>query len=156
MFIWLYILAGASDVLDGFLARRLNAASVAGARLDSAADLLLAALSVTYLACRTTLFDSAWIWWALGIIAAVRVANLVAVRCRFGLWGSTHTILNKVVGVMLFCLVPLEWFGGASLPEWVPAAIAATAFATAIEESAIILTGKGFDPDRKSLFTSKR
>ena len=39
-FLLLYVLLGASDFLDGYLARRWGVSSKLGARLDSAADLL--------------------------------------------------------------------------------------------------------------------
>ena len=38
----LYLLCGATDVLDGFVARKLHTESENGAMLDSAADLLFA------------------------------------------------------------------------------------------------------------------
>ena len=40
LFIVLYIICGVSDILDGFLARKLNAESKKGKLLDSVADLL--------------------------------------------------------------------------------------------------------------------
>lgn len=39
-----YLLAGASDMLDGFIARRTNTASSLGARLDTLADFAFAAV----------------------------------------------------------------------------------------------------------------
>ena len=41
VYLAIYALSGVSDALDGYLARKLNQASVWGARLDSTADLLL-------------------------------------------------------------------------------------------------------------------
>ena len=44
IFFALYALCGLSDMLDGFLARRLNCESAFGARLDSLADFLFPCL----------------------------------------------------------------------------------------------------------------
>ena len=41
IFLFIYIFTGFSDVLDGYLARKLNAESELGSKLDSVADLIL-------------------------------------------------------------------------------------------------------------------
>ena len=38
-FIWVYTLCGITDVLDGFVARKLHTESELGSKLDSVADL---------------------------------------------------------------------------------------------------------------------
>ena len=45
-FYTLYLLAGVSDMLDGFVARRMNTVSSLGAKLDTLADIAFAAAGV--------------------------------------------------------------------------------------------------------------
>ena len=44
-----YLLCGLSDIADGVAARKTNSASVSGARVDTAADLIFAAVSMAKL-----------------------------------------------------------------------------------------------------------
>lgn len=50
LFVSCYLLAGVSDMLDGFLARKLCVTSDFGARLDSVADLVFAIIMASYAA----------------------------------------------------------------------------------------------------------
>ena len=69
----LYLIAGLTDILDGFLARRWGAESKFGARLDSLADFLFV-LAVGY-----KLFPwlklPATLWMMIGLIALVKMVN---------------------------------------------------------------------------------
>lgn len=49
VWLWVYGLCGVTDVLDGFLARRLKIQSRFGSRLDSASDLLFYAVMIIQL-----------------------------------------------------------------------------------------------------------
>lgn len=101
----LYLLCGVSDVLDGFVARKLHTESERGARLDSAADLVFAviyavkvlpALSVPY-----------WIWVWTAVIAAVKITGIVIASRSANRLQIAHSFGNKLTGVMLF-LLPLS------------------------------------------------
>lgn len=96
----LYVIAGTTDMLDGFLARRWGVESKFGARLDSLADFVLV-LAVGYklfpwLKLPTTL------WMMIGLVALVKIVNAISsylVRQRIEF---LHTIANKLTGILLF------------------------------------------------------
>jgi cardiolipin synthase (CMP-forming) len=61
----LFFLAGVSDAIDGFLARRLHASTAAGAYFDPIADKIL--LSVIYISLGAA---GAIPWWMVGVVFA--------------------------------------------------------------------------------------
>jgi CDP-diacylglycerol--glycerol-3-phosphate 3-phosphatidyltransferase len=158
-FVVLYLLCGLTDVLDGFLARRLHAESDAGARLDSAADVVFYAALVALLAVKSFASVVAWLP-AILTIAAVRVATLAVSRVRFGRAGSVHTYGNKLAGFCVYLLplfvsgavIPLESPAGSTVGLIAVACAVGVAFLSAVEELVIVSKTSEFDPDRKSLF----
>ena len=112
----LYLIAGLTDILDGFLARRWGVESKFGARLDSLADFVFV-LAVGY-----KLFPwlklPATLWMMIGLIALVKASNafsvyLVKQRIEF-----LHTKANKLTGFLLFIgmmtigqsnFIPVAW-----------------------------------------------
>ena len=104
-FYGLYLAAGLSDMLDGFVARRTNSASPLGARLDSMADLLF--LTVCLLKLLPVLALPVWLWVWVGLIALLRLVNILSgFVCRKKLV-LLHTGANKLTGALLF-LLPLS------------------------------------------------
>ena len=108
-----YIVAGVSDMLDGFVARKTNTASRFGARLDTMADFVLVVV------CQIKLFPvlriPAWLYIWIGIIALIKVINIISgfvVQKRFV---TVHSVMNKATGALLFLLpltlpaVPLKY-----------------------------------------------
>ena len=98
-FLALYLLCCLTDVLDGLAARRLNACSAFGARLDSAADLAVTAVLVWRL--WPLAAPDPWLTLWICVAAAVRLAAALAARLRFGRFGFLHTWGNKCTGVLL-------------------------------------------------------
>jgi len=112
----LYVIAGITDMLDGFLARRWGVESKFGARLDSLADFVFV-LVVGY-----KLFPwlqlPATLWMMIGFIALVKVVNAISsfvVKHRIEF---LHTKANKLTGFLLFIgmltigqsyFVPVAW-----------------------------------------------
>ena len=112
----LYVIAGTTDMLDGFLARRWGVEGKFGARLDSLADFVFV-LAVGY-----KLFPwlklPATLWVMIGLIALVKAINAVSaylVRQRIEF---LHTKANKLTGFLLFIgmmtigqsyFVPVAW-----------------------------------------------
>ena len=112
----LYVIAGITDMLDGFLARRWGVESKFGARLDSLADFVFV-LAVGYKLFPWLKLPTA-LWILIGIIALVKVSNavnsyVVEHRIEF-----LHTKANKLTGFLLFIgmmaigqsyFVPIAW-----------------------------------------------
>ena len=100
-----YILCGATDVLDGFVARKMHTESKHGAILDSAADLVFAVVYAVRIL--PLLSVPAWIWIWTAIIAVIKVMGiLIASKKARGL-SIEHSIGNKLTGILLF-LLPLS------------------------------------------------
>ncbi len=112
----LYLIAGITDMLDGFLARRWGVKSKFGARLDNLADFVFV-LAVGY-----KLFPwlnlPATLWMIIGLIALVKMVNAICsyvVRHRIE---YLHTKTNKLTGLLLFIgvmaigqsyFIPVAW-----------------------------------------------
>ena len=102
----LFIIAGSSDLLDGYLARKYNLKTKLGSLLDPIADKLLILLCVTFFVSQG---DAPW-WW-FGIILLREVSLLVGVLLLksfsvqieiFPTWiGKVATALNMFALVFL-------------------------------------------------------
>ena len=104
LFAVLYLLCGVTDVLDGFVARKLHTESKIGEMLDSAADLVFAAAyagRVLPLLCVPV-----WVWIATAGIAAVKLPGILSESRRKGQLAIPHSFGNKLTGLLIF-LLPL-------------------------------------------------
>lgn len=136
-FYGLYLAAGLSDMLDGLVARRTNTASPLGARLDSMADLLF--LAVCLLKLLPVLALPVWLWVWVGMIALLRLVNILSgFVCRKKLV-LLHTGANKLTGALLF-LLPLS-LGFLNISCTAIPLCALASFA-AIQEGHFIRTGR--------------
>ena len=133
----LYLVCGLSDMLDGFLARRLRCESKAGASLDSVADLAFVVCCCVKLIPVLNLPFWLWIW--AGAIVVVKVINQISALVMYKKFCFPHTFANKATGLLLFVAVPLTIFLEASVPMVVTAALATFA---AVQEGHFIRTGK--------------
>ena len=132
-----YIAAGLSDMLDGFVARKTDTVSELGARLDTMADFALVVVCLIKLL--PILRIPAWLYGWIGIIALIKVMNIIsgfAVQKRFV---PVHSVMNKVAGALLF-LLPL------TLPavplKYTAIVVCAVATFAAIQEGHFIRTGR--------------
>ena len=97
-----YIAAGLSDMLDGFVARKTDTVSKLGARLDTMADFVFVVVFLIKLL--PILRIPAWLYAWIGIIALIKVVNIVSgftVQKRFV---AVHSVMNKATGALLFIL----------------------------------------------------
>ena len=112
----LYLIAGLTDMLDGFLARQWGVESRFGARLDSLADFVFV-LAVGYKLFPWLKLPTA-LWMMIALIAMVKVINAISsfvVKHRIAF---LHTKANKLTGFLLFIgmmaigqsyFVPVAW-----------------------------------------------
>ena len=96
----LYMIAGMTDMLDGFLARRWGVESKFGARLDSLADLVFV-LAVGYKLFPWLKLPTA-LWMMIGFIALVKVSNALSSYVVKHKIAFLHTKANKLTGFLLF------------------------------------------------------
>ena len=103
-FYLIYLLGGASDVLDGYIARQTGTETEFGAKLDTAADIVFfaAVLIAMMKAVRFPLWLTAWII-AIAVIKCVNVISGFILCKRFV---AVHTVMNKLCGVLFF-IIPL-------------------------------------------------
>ena len=134
----LYLIAGLTDILDGFLARRWDTESEFGARLDSLADFLFV-LAVGY-----KLFPwlklPATLWMMIGLIAIVKMFNAICSYVVKHRIEYLHTKANKLTGFLLFIGVMAIGQSYFVLVAW---AIACIALFAAIQECNAILRPLG-------------
>lgn len=98
----LYAAAGLSDIFDGLIARKTNTASKFGAKLDTFADIVFAA--VTLIKLLPILELPVWIIIWVGVIALIKLVNLVIGFVRRHTLTAVHSVINKVTGALLFIL----------------------------------------------------
>ena len=100
----LYALCGISDMVDGWLARKLHAETKAGAILDSVSDIVFVACCAIRLS--PVLDIPTWLWIWAGIIAIIKIVNQISALVVFKRFCFPHTSANKLTGLLLFLAVP--------------------------------------------------
>ena len=104
----LYIVCGISDIVDGWLARKLKCVTRTGALLDSLAD-------IGFIACCAwkllPIFElPQWLWLWAGVIVAIKVVNQLSALVMYGRCCFPHTLANKWAGFLLFIAVPMTFY----------------------------------------------
>ena len=132
-----YLMCGFSDMIDGTIARKTNSTSRFGSQLDTIADLVFAAASLFKLLPAIPMPGWLWIWG--GVIAVIKIRNIIQGYVRKKQFVALHTIMNKVTGLLLFAL-PLT----ISFVKWKCIAIAVCAMATlsAVQEGIYVMTDR--------------
>ena len=129
----LYALCGLSDMVDGWLARKLNAESKTGAVLDSVADILFV------VCCAVRLLQvveiPVWLWIWAGVIVFIKRVNQVSALVVYQRFCFPHTSANKLTGFFLFLAAPAVFWSVIPI-----AAVAAVATFAAVQEGHFIRT----------------
>jgi CDP-diacylglycerol--glycerol-3-phosphate 3-phosphatidyltransferase len=103
-----------SDIIDGYLARRLAITSALGALLDSVADLLLFAVAVVGIASfHPELLAQHRL--ACGILLACWLSEPLVALARYGRISSFHTYASKAAAYLLGFMVAVLFLWG--LPD---------------------------------------
>ena len=106
-FFIVYLICGLTDLLDGFLARRLKTASAFGAKLDSVADLTFYFVSLIRMLPILRKRLPGWIWYVVGFVLALRLASYLVAAFRLHRFAAVHTVANKATGAMVFGVGPM-------------------------------------------------
>ena len=132
-----YIAAGLSDILDGFVARKTDTVSKLGAKLDTIADFVLVVVCLIKLL--PVLSIPAWLYAWIGIIALIKVVNIISGFVVQRKFVAIHSVMNKATGALLF-LMPL------TIPavglKYSAIIVCAVATFAAIQEGQFIRTGR--------------
>jgi CDP-diacylglycerol--glycerol-3-phosphate 3-phosphatidyltransferase len=133
----LYALCGISDMVDGWLARKLHAETEAGAVLDSVSDFVFVACCAVRLL--PILEIPVWLWIWAGVIVFIKIVSQVSALVVCKQFCFPHTLANKLTGLLLFLAVPAVFW------SVIPIAIV-TAVATfaAVQEGHYIRTKQVF------------
>lgn len=148
-FISFYILAGITDVLDGFIARKLKSASSLGAKLDSIGDFFFYSVLIIYLFKeQKEVVNTYWVF--IMVIFSLRMLSIIIGVIKFQKLVMIHTIANKISGILIF-FIPI--FIMLNIDEIIPIILLVSILAS-IEEIIMNLTGKKgkIRLNRKSIF----
>ena len=98
----LYLLCGLSDVLDGAVARLAGTVSRLGERLDTIADIIFVAMWMVLFI--PAINVGLWLWIWTGVIALIKVVNVISGLVMKKGFVAKHTPANKATGMLLFLL----------------------------------------------------
>ena len=97
-----YLLCGFSDMVDGTIARKTNSTSKFGSQLDTIADLIFVVVSLFKLL--PVIHVPQWLWIWGGVIAVIKISNIIWGYVSKKQFISLHTAMNKAAGLLLFIL----------------------------------------------------
>lgn len=100
----IYTLAGFSDAIDGFIARKTNTISEFGTKLDSVADMIYYTVTLLMIIPVVNSRISSGIWCAVGAGVAVRLCAYAVAAVKYRRFASLHTYMNKITGFAVFIL----------------------------------------------------
>ena len=132
----LYLLCGLSDVLDGALARSTGTVSRLGERLDTLADIIFVAVWMVLFI--PAIDVGRWLWIWTGVIALIKVVNVISGFAMKKGFVAKHTLANKATGILLFLLPMIIHWESIKIPSIVLICLLAT-FA-AVQEGHLIRT----------------
>jgi len=113
----LYGFSGATDIADGYVARKTRSESRGGAMLDSIADLVFVVVCLVKILPEMRI--ERWIWLWLAVIVVLKLANIAYGLVFKHRLIMPHTFANKLTGGLLFLLpMAIQW-----IPVTVPAII---------------------------------
>jgi phosphatidylglycerophosphate synthase len=147
LFLFIYLIIGLSDILDGYIARKTCSTSKLGEKLDSMADMIfdVILIIILYPVVNPRILILIWI----AIIAIIRIISVGIVCMKYKTFGMVHTLANKGTGLLLF-LFPL--FYSVIQSEALIYFICTIATISAIEELFIDFLSKEWQANRKSIF----
>ena len=132
-----YLAAGCTDMIDGTIARKLGTESEFGSKFDTIADIVFVAAAAYKMFPVMEIPKGIWIW--IGVIALIKIINIISGFVVEKQFVSVHTAANKITGLLVF-LLPLTM----AVVELRYSALVVCMVATfaAIQEGHIIRNGK--------------
>ena len=134
LFYIIYLFCGFIDMIDGTIARKTNSASKFGSQLDTIADFVFVVVALFKLL--PVICIPGWLWIWGGVIAVIKISNIIWGYVSKKQFISLHTIMNKVTGLLLF-LLPLT-VSFAEL-QYIAIAVCSIATLSAIQEGVYVI-----------------
>lgn len=145
-FLLIYLSCGLSDVLDGYVARKMKIESNFGARLDSIADIMMFGVLLFFLIPKIIIFKLIIIW--ILAIALIRFISLIINYGKYHSFSMIHTYGNKITGLVLFSVPVLIHL----IPLFIVCVLVClVASLFAIEELIISISSRQLDLNKKSI-----
>ena len=132
----LYLLCGLSDILDGAVARLAGTESRIGERLDTLSDIVFVAVWMVLFIPAINVGRWLWIW--IGIIAFIKVVNVISGLAMKKGFVAKHTPANKATGILLFLLPMIVLWEVIKVPYIILVSLLATL--AAVQEGHLIRT----------------
>ena len=134
-----YLLCGFTDMIDGTIARKTNSASELGSKIDTVADLVFVTVSLVKIL--PTVNAPSWLWIWGGVVAIIKIGNIVSGYISKKQFISIHTIMNKITGLILFLLPMTLSFAEF---KYIVAVVCSVATLSAIQEAVYVITGSEY------------
>ena len=147
-FFIIFTISGITDALDGFIARKFNATSELGGKLDSIADLLFYGVMVVKLLPKMIEKLDLYVWILIGSVFVLRLIIYAFAAVKYRRFASLHTYLTKVSSALVFLapyFAPTNYFG-IYCTVWCAFGLLAAA-----EELIIHIISKEYTTEKKSL-----
>ena len=151
-FFLLYSYCGISDIIDGFVARKTHTESVRGALLDSIADIVFLAIIAFKLVPLVFKIMPNWSIVVCIIITIVKVMVYLVGYIKFYCFVALHTILNKVMGIVLFLTMCMFMLVDVDIIIFFLCIVGVIA---AIEELLCVILLRSYTPDIRTVFELK-
>ena len=100
----LHGVVGATDALDGFVARKLKITSAFGSKLDSLSDLLFYSVMLIKISPYLREAFPRYVWVLINTVIGIRTILYILVYIKERTFLSRHTIINKITSFMVFLL----------------------------------------------------
>lgn len=151
MFFIVYTFCGITDILDGYMARRLGCASQNGATLDSIADFIFAAVMLVIFI--PIIKWEKWLIIWVGIIICIKLSSIIIGFIKYHGAAFLHTRLNKIAGIALFLFPFLYKTFNLNI---ICSILCVVASISSAEELAITIKSNNLNRDIKSIFEIKK
>ncbi len=146
----LLLIAGLSDILDGYLARKLHLTSKIGAKIDTIAD-FATFIVITYILVLNLYTITKFIYFVIFIMLLKAICLLIC-YIKYKDISFRHTLLNKLTG-FVFIVTTLFYF--LTLNYNCYFIVISLAILSSIEEIIINILSNKLDLDLKSIFKLK-
>ena len=150
LFYVVYLLGGASDILDGSIARVTNTTSRLGATLDSIADFLF--ISIVFFKILPVIELNRKIIICIIITLLIRLTSIIVAYYKYKSFALLHTYANKITGLLMFLSVFLLHKVDINLLGLI---LCLSAIISANEELLIHLISNELDRDVKGILFSR-